>query len=431
MQRSDATTVPSQEPSQAPEPRRVTGWAQTFEALRYRNYRLLWGTTLLISGGNWLQQVTLGWLAYELTRSPLQVGIIMGLRTLPLLLSPVAGVLADRFERRKILLIDQAVLVVLALVFATLLLLKREEAWHLYVFAVLVGLAWAMNNPVRQALVANSVPRSSLMNAVALNSVAFNSMRAIGPAIGGFFIVFLGPGVNFLLQAALYVLVFAMMVPYRPVYATADRREARGTPMLRSLGEGFRYVAHEPTTLIITLVTLLMTLTMLSFVMSQLPVYAAEVLGDREGGVYGLLLMSMGIGGLSGTLLMARFGGFERKGLLVIFGVAGSGAAILVLAQVSVLWQAMAVLVVQQAFIMMVMTTNNTIIQSITPDAIRGRVIGVYMMEIGMMPIGGVTAGAIASRFGVETAFVVGAIAGLVAIGLFAAFVPRFRALRL
>ena len=425
QQRSDTTAV---DPPPTLPPK--AGWSQTFEALRYRNYRLLWATTLFISGGNWLQQVTLGWLAYELTQSPLQVGIIMGLRTLPLLLSPLAGVLADRFERRKILLIDQGVLVVLAVVFATLLLLKREEAWHLYVFAVLVGFAWAMNNPVRQALVANSVPKSSLMNAVALNSVAFNSMRTIGPAIGGFFIVFLGPGVNFVLQAALYVLVFVMMVPYRPVYATADHRAARSTPMLRSLREGFHYVAHEPTTLMVTAVTLMMTLTMMSFVMNQLPVYAAEVL-EQGAGALGLLLMSMGIGGFIGTLLMARFGNYERKGLLVLIGVVGAGTSMLVLAQTSVLWQAMAVLVVQQAFIMLVMTTNNTIIQTITPDAIRGRVIGVYMMEIGMMPLGGVTAGAIASRFGVSTAFMVGGVTGLVVIALFAILLPRFRNLRL
>ena len=141
MQRSDATTVPSQELSRAPEPRRATGWAQTFEALHYRNYRLLWATTLLTSGGNWLQQVTLGWLAYELTRSPLQVGIIMGLRTLPLLLSPLTGVLADRFERRIMLLIDQAALIVIAVGFASLLLFGEPEPWHLYVFSVLVGFA--------------------------------------------------------------------------------------------------------------------------------------------------------------------------------------------------------------------------------------------------------------------------------------------------
>ncbi|MCH7654916.1 MAG: MFS transporter [Chloroflexi bacterium] len=431
MQRSDPTAGSTPESRKGQEPRRATGWAQTFEALRYRNYRLLWTSTLLISGGNWLQQVTLGWLAYELTRSPLQVGIIMGLRTLPLLLSPLTGVLADRFERRLILLIDQAVLVVLAVGFASLLLFGEPEPWHLYVFAVAVGLAWATNNPVRQALVANSVPKTSLMNAVALNSVAFNLMRTVGPAVGGAFIVAFGPGVNFMLQAFLYILVFALMIPFRPVYATADREEARSAPILRSMGEGFRYVAHEPTTLIVTAVTLLMTLTMMSFVMNQLPVYAAEVLGARGGNVLGLLLMSMGIGGFTGTILMARFGNYERKGLIMIFGVVGAGLAILALALASVLWQAMAALIVQQAFIMVVMTTNNTIVQTITPDAIRGRVIGVYMMEIGMIPIGGVAAGAIASRFGVETAFVVGATAGLVAIGLFAAFVPRLRQLRL
>ena len=431
MQRSDATTVPAEEPSRAPEPRHATGWAQTFEALHYRNYRLLWATTLLTSGGNWLQQVTLGWLAYELTRSPLQVGIIMGLRTLPLLLSPLTGVLADRFERRVILLIDQAALIAIAVGFAWLLLFGEPEPWHLYVFSVLVGLAWAVNNPVRQALVANSVPKASLMNAVALNSVAFNSMRTIGPAIGGAFIVAFGPGVNFMLQAVLYVLVFALMIPYRPAYATADRQQARNEPVLRSLGEGFRYVAHEPTTLTITAVTAVMSLTMMGFVMNQLPVYAAEVLDSSGGDVLGLLLMAMGIGGVTGTLTMARFSSFERKGLLVIFGVVGSGLAILALALATVLWQAMAALVVQQAFIMVVMTTNNTIIQTITPDAIRGRVIGIYMMEIGMIPIGGVTAGAIASRFGVDVALMVGATAGLVVIGLFAALVPRLRELRL
>ena len=200
--------------------------------------------------------------------------------------------------------------------------------------------------------------------------------------------------------------------------------------MLRSLREGFHYVAHEPTTLTVTAVTLMMTLTIMSFVMNQLPVYAAEVL-EQGAGALGLLLMSMGVGGFTGTLLMARFGNYERKGLLILMGVIGAGISMLVLSQTSVLWQAMAVLIVQQAFIMVVMTTNNTIIQMITPDAIRGRVIGVYMMEIGMMPLGGVTAGAIASRFGVGTAFMVGGITGLVVIALFAILLPRFRNLRL
>ena len=408
-----------------------SGWARTFQALGYRDFRILWVTTMMVAGGVWLQQVSLGWLAYDLTRSPLQVGAILGVRSAPLLLAPIAGVLADRLDRRRMLMVDQALVTALVLGFAVVLFLGLEQVWHLYVFSALFGLLWAVNNPVRQTLVANSVPREALMNATALNSMAFNSMRAIGPAVGGVFIAFFGPALNFLIQGIMFLGVLAMLTQYRPSYGTADRKVALRQSAFRNLADGFRYVSHEPALLAATAATFLLAFTMLSIVFNQMPVYTAEVLNDDEGAVLGILLMAMGVGGLVGTMIIARFSEFERKGLQTIGAFVGAGLSIVVLSQVSNLWLAMGVLAVQQMFTQIVMTTNLTIVQSTARDEMRGRVTGVYQMEIGMLPIGGVIAGAIASEFGVANAFLTGGVAGLVLIVLVALFVPRLRELRL
>ena len=410
---------------------RPSGWAGTFESFRYRDFRLLWTGTTLLAGGIWLMQVTLGWLAYEMTQSALQVGIILGLRAGPLLLAPVTGALADRMDRRKLLLFDQAYVSAVVIVFAIDLLLGMEQVWHLYVFALMFGLGWAINNPVRQMLVATSVPRESLANAVALMAIAFNSMRAIGPAIGGFFIAFFGPGLNFLLMGILFLLVFLLVLPYRVRYGTTDRTVARGQSISRNLIEGFRYVSHQPITLAAMAVTFALTLTMMALVFNLLPVYAAEVLPGESEVVLGLLMMSLGIGGVTGTIFMARFSRVSRKGLVAIVTFAATGLTVVALSQVSVLWMAMVVLGLHQAFIQGVMTSNHTIVQTMTPDHMRGRVTGVYQMEIGMMPIGGIVAGAIADAFGVQTAFAVGAIAGLAAIVVLAVVFPRYRRLDL
>ncbi|MEE8519284.1 MAG: MFS transporter [Dehalococcoidia bacterium] len=422
--------TPSTSPD-APARTALSGWGQTFEALRYRDFRLLWFSVMMIAGGVWLQQVTLGWLAFDMTHSPLQVGLIIGVRSAPLLLAPLAGVLADRFDRRKILLIDQTLVAVLVSLFAVDLYFEAQQVWHLYVFAVLFGLLWAVNNPVRQTLVANSVPREVLMNATALNSMAFNTMRTIGPAIGGFLIAFFGPAVNFFLQGALFFLVLGLLWQFRISYSTGDRGLARERSVGRNLVDGFIYVLHDKTVLTTTLITFTLALTTLSVVFTQLPVYAGVVLGDSEGDQLGLLLMAMGFGGLIGVTLLARFSQFKRKGAQSLVAFIGAAATIVVLSQVTTLWLAMAVLVVQQAFTQVVMTTNLTIVQTVTADEMRGRVTGVYQMEIGVMTIGGAAGGAIASAWGVDVALLVAGVLGGGIILLVALMVPRFRKLEL
>ncbi len=405
-------------------------WNNTFSAFKYRNFRLLWISTLFISGGNWVQQITLGWLALELSGSALKVGIVLGLRAGPMLLAPISGAIVDRLDRRKLLLVDQFILAALALIFASLVLSDVVVMWHLYAFSAGTGIAWSINNPVRQTLVGNSVPRHTLMNAVALNSMAFNSTRIFGPAAGGLLITFFGPGINFLIQGIFYVAVMIMMFPFRAEYET-DHSAVKDESILMNVREGFRYVLNNRTALTIILVTLIPTLTMMSFVMTLMPVYAVEVLGQEqgEGWVLGLLLTATGIGGFLGTLLLAAFSNIKSKGKLIISGLFISSISILLVSQVNVLWMSMVILIFIMGAQMVVMTTNNSVLQMTTPDHMRGRVIGVYMMDIGMMPLGGLIAGTIADLFSVQAALITGSSVALILVILITFLNPSFRKL--
>ena len=422
--------APRQRTEQTDRPGHSRGWAGTFSALRYRNFRLLWFGTLCMSSGTWIQQVTLGWLAYEMTGSPVQVSIVLGLRALPMLGAPVAGVIADKFDRRIMLLLDQSYLALLAIVFAVMLQLGFVQMWHLHTFSFLTGVGWALNNPLRQTLVGNSVPRDRLMNAIALNSMAFNSMRMIGPGIAGGMIALLGPEVNFLLQAIVYAAVVLLVLPFRAEYAEGREGRKQQSP-LADLKEGLRYVLREPILRYAIMLSIVPTLTMMAFIQTQMPVFVAEDLGDSEGALLGMMYVGMGVGGFMGSALVARFHAVQHKGRLSLIGVAGAGVAVLALSQTDVWWVAWGILVVQQLFFIMVMTTNNSILQTVTPDYMRGRVMGIYMVDIGLQPLGGVAAGFIAAGYGVSVAWLIGGSVGMVLVILITVFAPSFRRLRL
>ena len=400
------------------------------QALHYPDYRILWFTTALVAGGVWFQQVTLGWLAYELSEDPLHVAGVVGVRTLPLLLSPLTGVIADRVDRRRLLLIDQALVTVLVFGFALVLLYDLQRLWHLYAFALLFGFLWAGNNPVRHVLIANTVPREALMNATAMISMSFNLMRAVGPAVGGVVIAYMGPGANFLIQGFLFLAAFLLIMQMRTPYAAAAPTQARGSP-LHDLREGFARVISDPSTRITVAMTFGLSITMLAMVFNQLPVYSAEILLNDEGTYLGLLLMAMGLGGFLGTALLALFGTARRKGVLASIAFMLSAASVIALSQVANLWLAMFALLLQQMFVQVVMTTNMTIVQSLTPDRLRGRVIGVYQMEIGMMPFWGLVGGILSREYGVDNAFLVAGIAGLAMIAIATVAFPRYRRLEL
>ncbi len=422
--------APRQRTEPSDDPRRARGWSGTFSALRYRNYRLLWFGTIFMSSGTWIQQVTLGWLAYEMTGSPVQVSIVLGLRALPMLAAPIAGVIADKFDRRIVLLLDQAYMALLAAIFTVVLQVGVVQVWHLHVFSFLSGIGWALNNPLRQSLVANSVPRDRLMNAIALNSMAFNSMRMIGPGIAGGMIALLGAEVNFLLQAVMYGVVVLLVLPFRAEYAEGREGRKEQSP-LADLKEGLRYVMREPVLRYAILLSVVPTLTMMAFIQTQMPVFVAEDLGDSEGALLGFMYVGMGVGGFVGAVLVARFHAVQHKGRLSLLGVAGAGLAVVALSQTDLWWVAWGILVVQQLFFIMVMTTNNSILQTVTPDYMRGRVMGIYMVDIGLQPFGGVVAGFIAASLGVSVAWLMGGSVGLVLVILITVAAPSFRRLRL
>ena len=299
---------------------------QTFSSLKYRDFRLLVTSTAFASAGNWVQQVTLGWLIYDMTESAFLVGALSGIRSLPFLfVGPLGGILADRMDRRKVLVATQSVVGVTAFLFALLVLFGPLEVWHLFAFSLLSGAGWAMSNPLRQALVANSVPKESLMNAIALNSAAFNLSRALGPVFGGALIALTGPATNFFLQALFYL---AFIVTVLPLRISQDMSQSRGSSLLSSFRDGLRYAVQERTILMLIVIAIIPSFFIFPFTQGIMPVFAQEVLQAGPGGL-GLLLGAGGAGAFIGTLVLASLGNVKGKGLLLLAAATATGLAMI------------------------------------------------------------------------------------------------------
>ena len=399
---------------------------RTFTSLRHRDFRILWTTSLLNAGSNWIQQVTLGWLAYDITGSALTTALVFGMRSLPsLFIGPLGGVLGDRFDRKRGLMINSGYMAVLALIFALLLTLGRVEVWHLLVFTLLQGIGQALVMPLRQALVVNTVPREDLMNAIALNSLAFNVMRVVGPTIAGALIALAGPAVNFSLQSCAYITTFILILPLRSPYST---RAARGShdSIGQSFVSGLKYVRSQPTIMGLILLALVPALFTTPINLGLLPVFAREVLNVEAQGL-GLLYSAQGIGAVIGTLAIASLGNFRNKGLLLSGGALGLSIAIMIYSQVTLFFLALPLLALVTCCFMTYNTTNQTIIQTITPDEYRSRVMGLHLMDHGLTPLGSLLFGTLAELYGVSTAIF---IAGLCAITFVSIILIRFPTIR-
>lgn len=208
-----------------PRPRPRRRGIQTFSSLRSRDYRFLWTGNLFNNGANWLQQLTIGWLVWELSKSPFLVGTVGGFRALPfLLIGPVAGVFADRLDRRKLVLVSQTMLATAAIVFALVVASGQVQVWHCFAYIALSGVAHSILQPVRSALVANTVPREDLPNAFALHAMTITSSRLVWPAIGGLMVAAFGFTVNFLVESVLYIILAVMIIPMRTPYREESSR---------------------------------------------------------------------------------------------------------------------------------------------------------------------------------------------------------------
>lgn len=367
-----------------------------------------------MSAGQWVQQVTMGWLTYELTGSSVLLGTLNAVRALPFLISgPIAGVAADRLDRRALLISIEFLLAAASLGMGVLVGSGQLEVWHLFVFAIATAVAWSCNQPVRQTLVPAVVPRHDLMNAIALNSVAFNVTKVLGPAAGGVLIALIGASGNFYVQAAAYTAVVAVIFKMRvpPVEEGLDQAS-----VMQHLKEGLLYVRSTPVVLALMIAALVPNIFAMPY-QALMPVFQKDVLGVGADGL-GLMLAAPGVGAVVATLFLATFAdSFRRKGLLLLGALGLLGFFLILFAQAASLPLALLTLVGVGGAQIFYAATTNTLIQLSVPDRLRGRVMSIYMLDHGLSPAGSLLAGIGAHFFGAPaTVSVMGAMVIVLAL---------------
>jgi MFS family permease len=391
---------------------------QTFAALGNPNYRRWFGGQSISLAGTWMQMIAQSWLVLELTGSGTAIGLVIALQTLPtLLLGPYAGVLADRLDKRRLMIGLQATMGLLALALGLLTITGAVSLRQVYLLALLLGLANCFENPARQAFVLEMVGPDDLRNAVSLNSVLVNTARAVGPAIAGLVIAAGGIGLCFLLNAASFVAVVASLIRMDVAALRPSVPAPRAPGQLR---EGLAYVRATPALAVPLLMMTLVGCLAYEFQV-VLPVVASETFaGDARS--YGFLTAAMGVGAVAGGLWVAargRTGLGALTGAAAAFGVALTAAALapnLVVALV-----AMGLVgVTSVAFLSM----SNSTLQLASQPHMRGRVMALWAVAfLGSTPIGGPIAGAVSEHFGGRAGLALGAAACLVAVllGIWAA----------
>jgi MFS transporter, DHA1 family, staphyloferrin A biosynthesis exporter len=399
---------------------------QLFSSLRYQDYRYLWSGTLMMSAGQWVQQVTLGWLLYDLTGNSMLLGALNGLRALPFLVTgPMAGVAADRMDRRKLLLRTQWVLIVTAILFGALVASPYLHVWHIFLFTLITGVAWTVTEPVRMSMIPSVVPKAELANAVALNSGGFNLMKVIGPALGGVLIAWFGAAENFFLQGTAYIGVLCMIYW---MHIPPQHAETRRATAYANLKEGFVYVWHTPAVLA------LMTLAYVPRVFAVpyqtlMPVFQKDVLKIGPDGL-GLLMAAPGVGAVIAVVTLASLSKrIKRQGLFLLTSIVVLGFFLVLFSQITWFPLALVTLVIVGAFQMFFLASTATILQLIVPDELRGRVLSLYMLDRGFMPLGALFAGIAAHFIGAPaTVAIMGAMV-IVLTGIVAWRIPAIRRL--
>ena len=402
----------------------MTGSQGTFASLRHRDFRYLWAGTCFISGGLWLQQVTLGWAIYEMTRSSILLGALNGLRFVPFLIfSPLAGVAADRSDRRRLMIVTQWCVLGSALGMGLVVSFGLLEVWHLFAFTLATGVVWSFSEPVRQALLPDVVPRRHLMNAVALNSAAFNLTKIIGPSVGGVLIALFGLAGNFYIQSATYLFVLWMI--YR-MKVPEQVRDIAGTSVLSNLREGVRYVWSDPVTFAVMTTAMVPRLFAMPY-QALLPIFQKDVLEVGPGGL-GLMMAAPGLGAMLAMLGVAHFASrVSRPGLLMIAGLVLQGAFLILFALMQTLPLSLVMLVIVGGFQVVFMSVSNMVLHMTVPDRLRGRVMSIYMLDRGITPAGALLAGVSAHFIGAPyTTVAMGGIV-LVLAAVVTVFMPSLR----
>ena len=398
----------------------------TFASLRHLDYRYLWTGTLMMSAGQWVQQVTLGWLLYDLTGNSMLLGALNGLRALPFLVTgPMAGVAADRMDRRKLLLYTQWALILTALAMGALVASPFLHVWHIFLFTLITGIAWTITEPVRMSMIPAAVPKEDLANAVALNSGGFNLMKVIGPALGGALIAWFGAAENFFVQAIAYSGVLAMIYL---MHIPPHRADAKHATALANLKEGFAYVWSTPAVLALLTLAYVPRIFAVPY-QTLMPVFQKDVLKIGPEGL-GLLMAAPGVGAVIAVLMLASLGHrIKRQGLLLVGSIVVLGGFLIFFSQITWFPLALVTLVIVGMFQMFFLASTATILQLIVPDELRGRVLSLYMLDRGFMPLGALFAGTTAHFIGAPLTVATMGAAVIVMTLLVAWRVPAIRTL--
>lgn len=380
----------------------------------------------------WIQQTTIGWVVYDLTGSGSILGGVNSVRGLPtLFVSPIAGVLSDRMSTRRIISISQLFLFLITFTLALGLAFDKVEIWHVFLFVILGGIGNSFNMPARQVLVFDVVPREVISNAVALSNLAFSTARAVGPMVGGALIVLLGVSNNFFVQSFAYLGVLAtVLMMTMPVKTSAPKKR----PFFRDMAEGYGYVAKDRQARLLLLMMAINPLFLIPLHLALLPIFTKDVFHSDASGL-GILLASIGAGGLAGALFTASISKVDRRGLLQLFALllySLSQAAFSAVAYLTGnLWAAVWFLVLAGAAESVYQTTNQTVLQLGAPAHLRGRITSILQITPLLMSAGLFVTGAAADLFSAPS---IGIVISLLAFGsalLIFIFSPHMRNLRL
>jgi len=396
---------------------------RTFAALKHRNYRLFWSGQIISLIGTWMQTVGQGWLVLSLTNSPFKLGLVSMAGSLPVLLFTLwGGVVADRVNKRKLIITTQTCAMLLAFTLAILVTLKIIQVWHIVMLAFFLGTVNSFDTPTRQAFVVEMVGKEDLTNAIGLNSAMFNTARMVGPAVAGLLIAALGVAGCFWLNGVSFIAVIIGLAFIQNTFK-AERREG-GTP-LKNLLEGLRYLWSNKVVLALIANVAVSSIFGMPYMM-LMPVFAKQIL---KGGpsTYGVLLAAAGAGAIIGGLTVATRGARARRGANILMG-SGLFALFLFLFSFSHWFGISLVLLMVTGFAMITQNvTTNSLLQAVVPDFLRGRIMSVYvLMFMGMIPIGSLQAGSVAQVIGAPWAVRIGA----VICGLFAFILWRIPEIR-
>lgn len=398
---------------------------QVLRSLRHRNYRLFFGGQGISLIGTWMQQIALGWLVYRLTDSAFLLGLVGFAGQIPtFILASVAGVLADRYNKHKIIIITQTLAMIQAAILAILTLTNTIQIWHIILLSIVVGIVNAFDMPTRQSFVVDLVDdKSDLPNAIALNSSMFNTARLVGPTVAGILIAVLGEGLCFLLNAISYVAVIAALYMMKFTSKSEIRKQ---TEVLKGLKEGIKYAYSFKPIRILLIFLGLVSLTGGPYTV-LMPIFAKDILkGDAN--TLGFLFGAVGIGALIGAIYLASRKTVLGLGRWIAISSSVFAAGLILFSFSQNLFISLTLMIFTGFGMMVQMASTNTLLQTLVDDDKRGRVMSLYVMAfMGTAPIGSLVAGTLASKFGAPFTILSGGVICLMGGIAFALYLPELR----